>query len=125
MALEVHSPDRGGMRRGAWARYLNMVLGLWLIVSAFAWPHTLQAQTVAWAVGALVFVFSLWALVNPGMRWLNALLAVWLFFSAISMPAASQAAPIIDAITAVVIFLLSWVPGDRLGSPRPPREAHV
>jgi hypothetical protein len=123
MALQVHRRSRRSIGpRGAWARYLNMLLALWLIVSAFAWRHTPQAQSEAWAIGALVFVCSLWALLNPAVRWLNALCGVWLFFTAISIPALSRASPINDAIVAIAIFLLSWVPGERLGSPRPPTE---
>ena len=116
MTAKVHSPRQTTAGpRGAWARYANMVLGIWLVISAFAWPHTPQGQTDAWAIGMMVFVFALWALLNPAVRWLNALLAVWLFFTAISIPAASRATPIHDAIVAVVIFLLSWVPGDPMG----------
>lgn len=61
---------------GSSARLVNAALGVWLFISAFAWPHTMAQQTNAWILGVLTVVFSLGATRVPEMRFLNTVLAV-------------------------------------------------
>jgi hypothetical protein len=68
---------------GQWFRGVNAVLGVWLIISTFLWPHTRAQQLNAFLVGGLAIVFTVAAvLVTPKARYLNAALGVWLFISA-------------------------------------------
>jgi hypothetical protein len=58
-----------------WARGANLSLGIWLQVSAFAWPHTDEARLSAWLPGLLISIVALLSMSAPPMRWLNAFLA--------------------------------------------------
>jgi formate hydrogenlyase subunit 4 len=69
------------------ARAINAILGFWLFLSAFLWPHALQQRYNAWIVGALVVTLALAGL--SGHRWaraLNALLGGWLIVTTLLWP---------------------------------------
>lgn len=94
----------------ALARYLNALLGIWLIISAFAWPHTASQQTNAWVVGGLAAIFALAAFAREEARYLNTALAVWLFASIWILPGITVATAWNHGIAAIVLLLLSLVP---------------
>ena len=93
------------------ARALNGVLGVWLFISAFIWPHTGAQMTNTWILGALCVIFAVIALGSPTTRWLNTVLAIWLFISVWALPHQSAATMWNNALVAIAIFLLSLVPG--------------
>lgn len=69
------------------ARAANAVLGLWLFLSAFLWPHTFFHQTNAWIVGMAVVTLAMFGLTGVGWaRYANAALGAWLILSAILVP---------------------------------------
>jgi SPW repeat len=127
MAISV---QRGTTARGSTPRILNVIIGAWLFISAFAWPHTEAQRTSTWIVGALCVFFALVATSMPWTRYLNTILAIWLFISAWALPAMSVGTMWNNAIVAIAIFVLSLVPGRpnehpstiARGSP-PPRPA--
>ena len=64
------------------ARLANVVLGLWLFLSATLWVHTPWQRINAWSVGILAVAGGLTALF--GSRWgryLNCVLGAWLILS--------------------------------------------
>lgn len=61
----------------AWARVANLVLGLWLQISAFAWSHTDEARFSAWLPGLLISIVALLSMSAPPMRRLNGALGFW------------------------------------------------
>jgi len=91
------------------ARVLNLLLGVWLFISAFVWPHTVAARTNTWILGVLIVVFALIAMAQPMARWLNTLAAIWLFFSTLAISHMSQATVINNIIVAIVVFILSFI----------------
>jgi hypothetical protein len=97
------------------ARTLNVILGVWLFISAFAWPHTPASFTNTWLVGLLVVIFALIAMRTPSTRYVNTALAIWLFISAFALPRASVATAWNNALCAIAIFILSLVPGSIAG----------
>lgn len=101
---------RGGPANGIWARFLNMAIGAWLIVSAFLWAHSPSSQTNTWICGLLVLGFAAWAMWANAARYLNTTLAVWLFFSTLSMAYLSSTAVWNNVICAIAVFVLSLVP---------------
>ena len=102
-------PVRAGpAERGA--RGINIVIGGWLFVSAFVWPHSAAARTNAWLCGLLAVAFAIWALWAPAARWLNAALAIWLFISTLSIFQASEATLWNNVIVAILLFVFSLVP---------------
>ncbi len=94
------------------ARGINLVLGIWLFISAFAWEHTLAERTNTWILGILCVLFALIAMSTPAARWLNTALAIWLFISVWALPHHNLATMWNNAIVAILVFALSLVPGE-------------
>lgn len=92
------------------ARIINAALGVWLFISAFAWPHLLAQRTNTWILGILTVVFSLGATRLPQMRYLNTVLAIWLFISAWALPHISAGTVWNNVLVAIAVFVLSLVP---------------
>jgi hypothetical protein len=61
-------------------RIINAMLGGWLFVSAFLWPHSPASFTNTWVVGALLAFSSLFAF-RTAARLACATLAIWLVLS--------------------------------------------
>ena len=76
------------------ARIVNIILGIWLVVSAFLWPHSYAQMNNAWIVGVLCVAFALVAMRVPEARYLNTLLAVWLFISVWALPMRTATHPV-------------------------------
>jgi hypothetical protein len=102
------------------ARIVNIVLGIWLFVSAFLWPHTYAQMTNTWIVGVLCVVFALIAMRVPEVRYLNTLLAVWLFISVWALPTMSVGTQWNNALVAIFVFVVSLAPGFLGGTPARP-----
>ena len=82
-APRVTTDDSLGIPSGPWPQYLNTVLGLWLVVSASAWPHTVASRMNTLATGVFIVVIALWAVVRPHVHRLNAAAATWLIISSV------------------------------------------
>jgi len=96
---------------GGSARVVNALLGIWLFLSAFVWPHDSAQRTDTWILGILAVVFSFVAMRVPAARFANTVLAIWLFVSAFALHHAVAGTVWNNAIVAVAIFFLSLVPG--------------
>ena len=96
------------------ARYLNVILGIWLFISAFIWRHTPEQFNNSLVVGALCVLISLVALAVPQVRYLNTLLAIWLFISAFALPRVSSGTVWNDVLVAIAIFVVSLLPTERV-----------
>ena len=93
------------------ARAVNVILGVWLFISAFVWPHTTAERGNTWILGVLCVAFALIALREPSVRWLNTALAVWLFISVWALPHANLGTMWNNALVAIAVFVVSLVPG--------------
>ncbi len=105
------------------ARGINLLLGIWLFISAFVWDHSVPERTNTWILGVLCVVFALIAMSTPTARWLNTALSIWLFISVWALPHHNLATMWNNALVAIVVFLLSLVPGageQRLATTRAP-----
>ncbi len=87
-------------------RRVNVVLGIWLFVSAFLWPHTVVQRTNTWVLGLLYVGIALIAMRVPSVRYLNTVLALWLFISAFALPA-SLGTTFNNALVADAILIFS------------------
>jgi SPW repeat len=101
-----------------WPQVANVILGIWLILSAFIWPHTYAQMTNTWIVGVLCVAFSVIAMRVPEVRYLNTVLAIWLFISVWALPNAEPGTRWNNVLVAIAIFLCSLAPG--YSSPREP-----
>jgi hypothetical protein len=101
------------------ARIINIILGIWLFISAFLWPHVYAQMTNTWILGVLAVAFALIAMKVPEVRYLNTILAVWLFISVWALPTASVATMWNNALVAIAIFAVSLAPGYLGGGQRP------
>ena len=93
------------------ARTLNLIVALWLFVSAFAWPRTAPSFTNAWVVGLLAAVFAVVGMTRAKARFANTALSAWLLVSAFVLPQRSPIARWNDVAVAGAMLLLSLVPG--------------
>ncbi len=89
-------------------RLLEILVCIWLIISAFAWPHSFAQMTNTWIVGVIGSVVALVALfADARLRYANTVLAVWLFISVFALPGAERGTVWNNVIVAFILFLLS------------------
>jgi hypothetical protein len=105
------------------ARIFNVLIGAWLFLSAFAWPHTSLARSAALICGGLTAVLSLGTIYVSGLRYLTAVVATALFV--ISMTSAERFDRTFwhNGVIAVVIFVAALVDRGPEGA-RHERELH-
>jgi hypothetical protein len=110
-------------------RIINAILGVWLFISAFLWPHTQSQLTNTWICGVLCVLFALVGLAVPAARYLNTILAIWLFISAWALPTTTPGTIWNNVLVAIAVFVVSLIPsapedraaGGFLGGGRAPR----
>jgi hypothetical protein len=101
------------------SRWANVALGLWLVVSAFLWPHSSQQFTNAWIIGALVTVMAMVAATGQAWaRYVNATAAAWLFLSTFFFPRVSAGTAWNHVLVAVAIFVFAMITGRPAGAYR-------
>ena len=86
------------------ARIFNVLLGTWLFLSAFAWPHTTAQKMATVAAGVLTVLTALVSIYVPRVRYLTALLAVALFVTSLATAGMSQTFWH-NAVCAIAIFI--------------------
>jgi hypothetical protein len=90
---------------------LNALLGGWLFISAFLWPHTLAQFHNAWIAGTLVACFALAAIAGVRTaRYVNVALGFWLFVVTLALPRMSGATTLNNVLVAVAIIVTSLLP---------------
>jgi hypothetical protein len=66
--------------------YASSVLGLWLIVTAFLWPHSSGMTINTVLMGIIVIVSSLLSLRLPVLRYVTGAAGVWVAASLFAWP---------------------------------------
>lgn len=74
------------------ARYLTILLGLWLLVSAFVWPLSTAHFANSWIVGLATVTAAFLSLGMPGARFVCIAAGAWLFVSTVAVFRASASA---------------------------------
>lgn len=93
------------------ARFASFALGLWLVASAFIWPHFEASRANTWITGMLICVSSLAALRNAPLRWGSTLLSGWLFVSTLLVIRPIDVATLWNnLLSAALVFAFSLVP---------------
>jgi hypothetical protein len=101
---------------------INLVMGIWLIVSAFVLPHAGLPQINTIAIGALIALLALGSLVTPPLSWVNALPAVWLFGAGMAFQHQHHITSYNNIAVSLVVFLASLTPLAASPQARPPGE---
>lgn len=103
-------PDDRSRFANAWPRYVNLLLGVWLFVSAFAWPHSRDACGAAWISGAMISINAFGAIWASPARLFNVLLGgmalLWQNAAAHDEPVARVNGIVVSAL----IVLISLIP---------------
>lgn len=106
------------------ARYLNIALGIWLVVSAYLWPHSPAQFANLWISGLIVARCAAVALEAPWVGFFNSAVGLWLILSPLVLPRVSTATAWNNVLVGTVIALVSLVGINRnirsrarLGSP--------
>ena len=85
----------------------NTLLGLWLVVSAFAFRQSFDEALVTAIIGVLIAICSAGELVAPDLRYLDALLAFLLGTAALVLPTTNLVAHINEACVAAAVIVVS------------------
>ena len=99
------------------ARFVNVLLGVWLFISAFLWPHTQAQLTNTWVLGVVCVIVAMLAMSIPALRYVNTALAIWLFISAFALPTQSQGTLWNNVLVAIRIFIASLISGPIRAAP--------
>ncbi len=98
---------------GRLASYMNIVMGAWLLFSAFGWTHLRWEQLNTAVVGGTVLVCSLGALIFPVLRWVTVLASAWLIVSSFFVPHFTVGTPVNDIVVGLNALVCGLVPGAR------------
>jgi len=105
------------------ARIFSVLLGGWLFLSAFAWPHAHGQYLATLICGALTVVLSLGMFYFSGFRYLLAVVGVILFVIAVTAHVRWTATFWHNAIIALGIFVAAMVDRGNVGA-RQERELY-
>lgn len=99
-----------------WPRIANLTLGVWLQVSALAWPHSDDTRLSAWLPGLLISIVALLSMSAPPMRWLNAFLAWLLIFWTYSSAATEPLTYFNGIATGLLVLIFATIPSKSAAS---------
>ena len=125
MATLLRRPDLGltsnPQSSGTWARYVNLVAGIWLFISGLLWTQPSAPRLNALVVGILVAAAAVWALWVEEARFVNSALAVWLLFSTLAIFELNGVPFWNDLVVSLIVFGVSLIPNDA-GTPTSTRS---
>jgi hypothetical protein len=87
------------------SRIFNVLLGVWLFISAFAWRHSPAQFWAALICGAVTILLTLGTAYVPALRYVVAAFAVFLFVESLTAAAGFRRTAWHDAIIAIAIFV--------------------
>ena len=88
---------------------LNVLIALWLIVSAFAWPHSSFQAANTIACGFVALALAIAGLYREEARYLSAAVAAWLFLSTVmTMSTPSEVTLWNNALVAIALLVTAF-----------------
>ena len=106
------------------ARIFNVLIGVWLIISAYAWPHSKLMTDFTVGCGIATAAFAIAAIFWRPARYLNLVVAAILFSTTALMEATVHATFWNNLISAVAIFIASLLGTADRESVREERELY-
>jgi threonine/homoserine efflux transporter RhtA len=85
-------------------RIFNALIGMWLFVTAFMWPHGEAQGALTVICGVLTFVLAIASFYTLAARYANLVVATALFIGTLALPHASRATVWNNVIVAVAIL---------------------
>jgi hypothetical protein len=105
------------------ARIFNVLIGTWLFLSAFAWPHS-HGQFLATVIcGAVTVLVSLASIYFGGLRYFVAVIAVMLFVTSVTSATRWDTTFWHNGIVAISIFVAAMTDRGTAGA-RQERELY-
>jgi hypothetical protein len=92
----------------AWVGYSELLLGLWLMLSAFLWGHPPPTRANTWVFGLIIVVSSLSTMRTTPSRWIDRTAAVLLFITTLPLARYSTATAVNNTLVAIAIMLVSF-----------------
>jgi hypothetical protein len=86
------------------------MLGIWLLLSAFIWPHSPVSRTNTWVVGLIIAIVGMAGMLAPSVRWMNTAAGAWLLLSSIWFYPVMGVAAWNNSAVAAIVLVLSFVP---------------
>lgn len=103
------------------ARYLNLGLASWLLISAFMWPHSGVQFLVTVTVGAVVAFFAPFEVASKRVRKINLAAGAALVLAAVVLPRSSTLTLWHNVIVGLGLMAISFFgPPHGIVRPRPP-----
>src|SRR5215468_7382744 len=93
-------------------RIVTVLLGTWLFLSAFAWPHTPVQGMTALLCGLATILCALGTIYIPRMHYVTALVAVVLFVASLATSTRHDVTLWHNAVMAIAIFVAGLVDRD-------------
>ncbi len=106
--------DTTSAAHGPWRPCLaSLTLGLWLIASAFLWPHNGLHLLNNCVVGGLTVLAACATFARAGARYFIALLGIWLYSTAGAFSSISALTVLNNVLVAVLMLVVSVVLADQ------------
>jgi hypothetical protein len=103
------------------ARYLNLALGGWLLVSPFVWRHDEPQFLVTILVGAVLAIVAPFEIGSRLARWISMASGAALLLAAVALPRASAITFWHNLLIGLVVVGISFFgPPHGIMTPRPP-----
>jgi hypothetical protein len=98
-------------------RVISVMMGVWLFLSAFLWPHHGAVALTTWIPGLLIAAVALLAVAVPPARFVNVALGLWVLVAAL----ANGGADVVwtNGIVGITVFIAALIP------PLPPERSRV
>jgi hypothetical protein len=90
-------------------RIFNALIGMWLFVSAFVWPHYQGEGALTIICAVLTFILAIASFYTIGARYANIVVAAALFIGTLALPAMTRATVWNNVIVAVAVLFSSLV----------------
>jgi hypothetical protein len=97
------------------ARIITVLVGTWLFLSAFAWPHATGQGMATLMAGMLTVLSALTSIYYPRFRYVTAAIALALFVASLATATRYDRTVWHNTVIAVAVFVLALM--DR-GTPR-------
>ncbi len=65
-------------------RVISLMMGVWLFLSAFLWPHNGAVALTTWIPGLVIAAAAVAAVAAPPLRYVNVVLGLWVLAAAVA-----------------------------------------